>query len=176
MGDEQPGNTFAAQLRWFRLRAQLTLEGLAEASGLSARTIGGLERAHSLGPQRRTVLALADGLGLAEADRDTLEQLASVGRPRPVTAPAGWCVPPRPIPDFTGRAAELARLAVLSAGPGPAAPVLVLSGPGGIGKTTLAVEAARRLARDRDLDLFYLDLRGMDPEPLDPSTARAASR
>jgi tetratricopeptide (TPR) repeat protein len=171
MGDEQPDNTFAAQLRRFRLRAPLTLEGLAEASGISARTIGGLERGHSLGPQRRTVLALADGLGLSDADRGALEQLASAGRPRPVTAPAGWCVPPRPIPDFTGRGAELARLAVLAAGPGPAASVVVLSGPGGIGKTTLAVQAARRLARERHLDLFYLDLRGMDAEPLDPSTA-----
>ncbi|MGW0632485.1 helix-turn-helix domain-containing protein [Streptomyces sp. NPDC002758] len=85
-----------------RQRAQMTLDGLADASGVSARTIGGLERGHSLGPQRRTVTALADGLGLDEAEQDALERLANVGRPRPVTAPAGWCVPPRPVRRLRG--------------------------------------------------------------------------
>ncbi|MEY9934090.1 transcriptional regulator with XRE-family HTH domain/tetratricopeptide (TPR) repeat protein [Catenulispora sp. GP43] len=163
--------TFAAELRRLRQRARLTLEALADASGVSARTIGGLERGHSLGPQRRTVMALADGLNLDEADREALERLAEVGRPRPVTAPAGWCAPPRPVADFAGREDELVRLAALAAGQGHAASVVVLSGPGGIGKTTLAVEAGRRLADDKGFALFYLDLRGLDDEPLDPVTA-----
>ncbi|MFF3464624.1 helix-turn-helix domain-containing protein [Streptomyces sp. NPDC002619] len=102
MGEEQPESTFAAELRRLRQRAQMTLDGLADASGVSARTIGGLERGHSLGPQRRTVTALADGLGLDEAEQDALERLANVGRPRPVTAPAGWCVPPRPVRRLRG--------------------------------------------------------------------------
>ncbi|GAA2029970.1 hypothetical protein GCM10009839_31980 [Catenulispora yoronensis] len=169
--DDRREITFAAELRRLRQRAQLTLEALAEASGVSARTIGGLERGHSLGPQRRTVMALADGLGLGVAERAGLEQLAEVGRPRPVTAPAGWCVPPRPVPDFTGRDAELDRIVALAGGSGPAASVVVLSGPGGIGKTTLAVQAGRRLAEAAGLDLFYIDLRGMDAEPLDLATA-----
>lgn len=163
-------NTFAAELRRLRQRSGMTVEGLAEVSGVSARTISGLERGHSLGPQRRTVIALADGLGLDEADRTSLEELAEVGRPRPVTAPAGWCVPPRPVPDFEGRDSELARLTRVSAGSESGEPV-VLSGPGGIGKTTLAVEAGRRIAGDRGLELFYINLRGLDAEPLDPHTA-----
>jgi transcriptional regulator with XRE-family HTH domain/tetratricopeptide (TPR) repeat protein len=171
VSEEQPGDTFAVELRRLRRRAQLTLEGLAGASGVSARAIGGLERGHSLGPQRRTVMALADGLGLDEAERDVLERLAAAGRPRPVTAPSGWCVPPRPVPDFTGRESELVRLADLTASAELAASVVVLSGPGGIGKTTLAVQASRRLAEERGLGLFYVDLRGMDIEPLDPGTA-----
>ncbi|MEY9928036.1 tetratricopeptide (TPR) repeat protein [Catenulispora sp. GP43] len=153
----------------------MTLEGLAEGSGVSARAIGGLERGHSLGPQRRTVIALADGLGLGEAERSVLEQLAEAGRPRPVTAPVGWCVPPRPVPDFAGREAELAGLAEFAsgspAGSGAAASVVVLSGPGGVGKTTLAVEAGRRLADARGVALYYVDLRGMDAEPLSVTAA-----
>ncbi|MBR7838624.1 hypothetical protein KDL01_35480, partial [Actinospica durhamensis] len=39
------------------------------------------------------------------------------------------------------------------------------------GKTTLAVEAGRRLAEADGLGLLYLDLRGMDPDPLDTGTA-----
>jgi tetratricopeptide (TPR) repeat protein len=56
-------------------------------------------------------------------------------------------------------------------GSGNASPVMVLSGPGGVGKTTLAVEAGRRVAEARGLSLVHVDLRGMDPEPLDPATA-----
>ena len=169
--------TFATELRRLRLRSQLTLEALAEASGVSVRTIGALERGQSLGPQRRTVLALADGLGLDEPERQALEQLADVGRPRPVTAPGGWCVPPRPVADFTGRDAEVDRLVALAAaaasgaGESAAAAVAVLSGPGGVGKTTLAVEAGRRAAATAGLPLLYVDLRGMDPEPLEPAVA-----
>ena len=168
--EERAATTFAGRLRRFRQRAGMTLEGLASASGVSVRTIGGLERGHILGPQRRTVTALADGLGLDEPHREALEQLAEAGRPRPVTAPAGWCVPPRPVAEFTGRGPQLAQLAAL-AGSGRTASVVVLSGPGGIGKTTLAVEAGRRLADERGLGLLHLDLRGMDPEPLDPGAA-----
>ncbi|WP_194910645.1 XRE family transcriptional regulator [Catenulispora rubra] len=167
--------TFATELRRLRLRAQLTLEALAEASGVSVRTVGALERGQSLGPQRRTVLALADGLALDDAERQALEQLADVGRPRPVTAPGGWCVPPRPVADFTGRDAEVDRLVALAAESGSdesaAAAVAVLSGPGGVGKTTLAVEAGRRAAAAAGLPLLYVDLRGMDPEPLEPAVA-----
>ncbi|MEV4614240.1 helix-turn-helix domain-containing protein [Kitasatospora sp. NPDC049258] len=167
---EHSGDTFAAELRRLRQRSQLTLEALAESSGVSVRTIGGLERGRSLGPQRRTVTALAGGLGLGQADRVRLEQLAEAGRPRPLTAPAGWCVPPRAVPDFAGREAELAHLATVSAA-GSGAPVAVLSGPGGIGKTTLAVRAARLIADSRGLEVFYVNLRGLDSEPLDPHAA-----
>lgn len=163
--DRGQAETFAAELRRLRRRARLTLEGLADTSGVSARTIGGLERGHSLGPQRRTVMALADGLGLDAADHAALERLAEVGRLRPVTAPTGWGVPPRPVADFVGRSAEIDRLIALADGSESVAVAVVLSGPGGIGKTTLAVEAGRRLAEKRGVGLFYVDLRGLDAEP-----------
>lgn len=169
--EENPDTTFGAELRRLRRRADLTLEALAEASGVSTRAISGLERGQNLGPQRRTVTALADGLGLGEVERDALEELAKAGRPRPVTAPAGWCVPPRPVTDFTGRGAELRRIAEAADRPGTAATVVLLSGPGGIGKTTLAVEAGRRLAEARGVELLHVQLRGLDVEPVDPGVA-----
>lgn len=169
--EENASTTFAGELRRLRQRSAKTVEGLAEASGLSARTISGLELGESLGPRRRTVTMLADGLDLDAAERGMLKRLAEAGRPRPVTLPAGWCVPPRTVPDFAGRGAELARIVAMAAGPGPMASTVVLTGPGGVGKTTLAVEAGRRLADSAGVALLHLDLRGLDPEPLDAGAA-----
>src|SRR3984957_14434029 len=59
----QPG--FGEVLRGHRRAARLTLEQLAEVSGVSARTLSDLERGRSTGPQHRTVTALADALVLA---------------------------------------------------------------------------------------------------------------
>src|SRR5574341_2348945 len=50
---------------------------------------------------------------------------------------------PRPLTPFIGRHDELAELARLLAD--PACRLLTLVGPGGIGKTRLAVEASRQL-------------------------------
>src|SRR5215471_15948881 len=56
---------------------------------------------------------------------------------------------PRDVPDFTNRDAELERIAgLLGDAPdkGPAVPVLAIDGMAGVGKTTLAVHAAHRVA------------------------------
>src|SRR3954453_12088158 len=96
-----------AELRRLRLAKDLTLEGLAEISTVSARTISDIERGVSLGPQRRTVELLADALALEDDDRGALMAAARAGRGR--TGPAGAPVPaalPRSVADFTGRLAE----------------------------------------------------------------------
>ncbi|GGV73341.1 hypothetical protein GCM10010277_87080 [Streptomyces longisporoflavus] len=181
MGGEQAA--FGAVLRELRLAASLTLEGLAEASGVSVRGIGDLERGRRAAPQRRTVAALADGLGLSEADRERLLAVARASR-SPGYSPAGVRAFPRGIDDFVGREqelAELTKLAELAAarhssgeeggpGNGPAQPVAVaVSGPPGTGKTTMALYAAREFA-DRFPDgQLVLDLRGMDDEPPGPA-------
>ena len=56
-------------VRRLRLEADLTLEGLSEASGISARALSDIERGAARGPQHRTVLAIARTLDLTEADR-----------------------------------------------------------------------------------------------------------
>jgi transcriptional regulator with XRE-family HTH domain len=60
---------FGEVLRGHRRAARLTLEQLAEVSGVSARTLSDMERGRSKGPQHRTVTALADALLLEGDDR-----------------------------------------------------------------------------------------------------------
>jgi transcriptional regulator with XRE-family HTH domain len=70
---------FGPLLRRFRARAGLTQEALAERSGLSVRTVRGLETGHGTDPRVGTVDALATALGLSDDER--VELLAG-DRPR----------------------------------------------------------------------------------------------
>ncbi|GAA4956571.1 transcriptional regulator with XRE-family HTH domain [Nonomuraea thailandensis] len=156
-------------LRRHRHAARLTLEQLAELSGVSDRTLSDMERGRSKGPQHRTVTALADALGLADADRRQLSELAREGRLRDRWArPTGLCELPRSVDDFTGRSAELAWISELmraESAPG-AAGVGLVTGSAGLGKTTLTVRAAHALRTDFPGGVYFLDLFGMSPRPL----------
>jgi tetratricopeptide (TPR) repeat protein/transcriptional regulator with XRE-family HTH domain len=163
------GQEFGALLRQLRLDAFLTIEGLAGASGVSVRGIGDLERGRRAAPQRRTVAALADGLGLDEDQRDRLLAAARAGRAAH-TAPVSVRTFPRGADDFVGRSHELARLAALAAGKDTSGSVtVVVSGPPGAGKTALALHAAQELADGFPDGQLVLDLRGTDEDP--PSAA-----
>ncbi len=152
-------------LRGHRRAARLTLEQLAEVSGVSARTLSDMERGRSKGPQHRTVTALADALALDGDAREQLVELARDGRLRDHwTRPAGLCELPRLVEDFTGRTAELAWISELVSAPG-AGLVGLITGSGGMGKTTLAVRAAHLLRPDFPGGVFFLDLFGMSPQP-----------
>ncbi|WP_327712799.1 helix-turn-helix domain-containing protein [Streptomyces sp. NBC_00464] len=89
--------SFGVVLRGLRQRGRLTMEELAEASGVSVRAIGDMERGRSRVPQRRTVMALAEGLGLADAEREALLVAARAARPTRAMAAAGAVVPPRSV-------------------------------------------------------------------------------
>ena len=161
--------SLAELLRRHRHAARLTLEQLAEASGVSARTLSDMERGRSKGPQHRTISALADALALEETDRKQLIELARDGRLRDRwTRPTGLCELPRSVDDFTGRAAELAWTNdLVHAGTSPGvARVGLITGPAGLGKTTLAVRAAHALRPSFPDGAFFLDLFGMSPQPL----------
>lgn len=92
---------------------------------------------------------------------------AGNGHPRPRQLPREPAL-------FVGRSAELARmLTALCADPEPGAPppVLALHGPGGVGKSTLALRAAYAVAGRYVDGQLYVDLQGSSPglPPLQPA-------
>jgi len=102
--------------------------------------------------------------------------------PAAETAAAGAVVAPRPaqlpltVAQFTGRAAELHRLDLLLPAPGTppvTAPLALVTGSPGIGKTTLAVQWAHRVSHRFPDGQLYVNLRGFDPAaaPVDPAQA-----
>ncbi|BEL02865.1 hypothetical protein Q0Z83_010560 [Actinoplanes sichuanensis] len=143
---------FATLLRDHRRRARMTQHELAVKSGVSVRAISDMERGFSA-PQRRTLDALADALGLDPAGRSALADAARPTR----DVPSGICALPRDLPDFTGRRDELALLAD-ACRPGS---ITVVHGPPGVGKTALAVHAATRIAGRA----CFVDCRGSTPDP-----------
>ncbi|MFF5075548.1 helix-turn-helix domain-containing protein [Actinoplanes sp. NPDC000266] len=162
-------STFGVLLRRFRASADLTIEQLAEASGVSDRSISDMERGVSRRPRPRTVEALADGLNLDEADREAMLTSAREGRNAPPAAPANRSPLPRQVADFTGRAAELTQVTAWADGTNDRspAPVVTISGTAGVGKTTFAVRAAQAWPIEEQL---FVDLRGLDTKPLTPLT------
>ncbi|MFF9178809.1 helix-turn-helix domain-containing protein [Streptomyces sp. NPDC014793] len=177
-GGTPSAEDFGQRLRVLRARAGLSQEALSHAAGVSVRALADMERGRTRGPQRRTVQALAEALGLDEDEAAGLEESAALGRPRPRTT-AGTAAPvtlalPRDIQDFTARDAALARLLDLVRDGGPDRPAAtVVAGQPGLGKTAFAVHAAHRLAPHFPDGRFALDLHGMDAEPTTPRDALA---
>ncbi|GAA0624553.1 hypothetical protein HPO96_34195 [Kribbella sandramycini] len=77
---------------------------------------------------------------------------------------------PSPVPWFTGRSQDLKALDGLLSRTGVT--IVALHGPGGIGKTTLAIHWIQRLLPSYPHGQLYVDLRGYSAEaPLSPSAA-----
>lgn len=157
--------SLGAVLRRLRLARDHTLESLAELSTVSWRTISDIERGVSVGPQRRTLQLLADALEVTDEDRASLLSAARAGRTRaPSAAPAAL---PRSVADFTGRDREQLSISrhLRSGAADRPAPVVVVSGPPGFGKTSLAVKVATDLTGSFDA-VHFVDLRGYDARPV----------
>ncbi|MEU9078451.1 helix-turn-helix transcriptional regulator, partial [Kitasatospora sp. NPDC048538] len=95
------GGEFGRLLAGHRVAAGLTQEELAASAGVSLRAVGDMERGRTRGPQRRTVRALAEALGLDAARAATLDRAAQSGPapPRWTTSPTAsgstWSAPAR---------------------------------------------------------------------------------
>lgn len=169
--------TFGDFLRFYRLRVPLTQEQLSDRTGLSVRAISDMERGRTLTPQHRTVKLLMDGLGLDGDDAEEFCALARASRvlceeDRPVTQATSYVLPPMLV-ELTGREAEQAALDgfALDAESSSLLQITVIHGLPGAGKTALAVDAALRLGAGFANGCVFIDLRGMDDEPLSPDEA-----
>ena len=85
---DEPVVGFGGLLRRLRARAGLTQEELAEAAGLSARSVSDLERGVTLTARKDTSRLLADALGLEGSSRAEFEARAR-GRPTAGRLPVG---------------------------------------------------------------------------------------
>jgi tetratricopeptide (TPR) repeat protein/transcriptional regulator with XRE-family HTH domain len=175
-----PPVAFAGVLRKLRAEARLTQEELAEATGLSPRSISDLERGIASTPRRDTVRLLADALGLAGPARAEFEAAAR-GRAVPGGAGAAGAAAatrtlPRDIVSFTGRQQQLQDLVDAAASSGCVVGIHAIGGMAGIGKTAFAVHVAHKLAPRFPAGQIFLPLHGHTPgqRPVDPGEALAS--
>ncbi|MBV9324552.1 MAG: XRE family transcriptional regulator [Chloroflexi bacterium] len=182
--EPRPGATapFGAELRRLRLRAGLTQERLAERAGVSVATISALEEGLRRRPYPNTLRVLAEALELSQDQRAAF--IETVAAPRPPAAratarpasEAAWSVSTLPVGPTTliGRDAEVASAAALLAPPAPATRLLNMTGPGGVGKTRLAVAVAARLSDAYADGVAFVDLAPIRDHRLVPDTVARA--
>ena len=149
-----PGS-FGAQLKALRDAAGFTQEELATIAGLSVHAVSALERGERRRPHVETVRALAAALDLTGATRDAL-----LGSAR---APVGDAAIeltrdslPVALTALLGREADMQTLRQWLAN--PAVRLITLTGPGGAGKTRLAVELARAIAAEGTTRVVFVPL------------------
>jgi predicted ATPase/DNA-binding XRE family transcriptional regulator len=161
----------SSSLKQLRLAAGVTQEELADRAGISARTVSDVERGLRSVVHGDTARRLASALGLVGESRRTFEALA---RGHPADGPADQAadgLPYLPTP-LLGRSRELR--AITAALLGDTVRLLTLTGPGGIGKTRLAIEAARQVQGSFSGGVFFVSLGEVaDASLVGPEMAKA---
>jgi predicted ATPase/DNA-binding XRE family transcriptional regulator len=141
--------TFGELLRQYRRAAGYSQEGLAERAGLSVGAIAALEQGIRRAPHRDTVDAISDALGMPELTRREFEAVAAQARRRQRHDDS---VLPASLTSFIERR-EIYELQNLLA----AHRLLTITGSGGVGKTRIAIEVARRVEHLYD-ETWFVDL------------------
>jgi predicted ATPase/DNA-binding XRE family transcriptional regulator len=154
-GDAVIYDALGVALKKLRAAAGMTQEELADRAGISARTVSDVERGLRTVVHHDTARRLASALGLGDRDRARFEAVARglAAAAGPAARPGALPVPPT---RLLGRSRELASItARLQA---PDVRLLTLTGPGGIGKTRLALEAAVQVQALFDGGVFFVAL------------------
>lgn len=149
---------FGDLMRQFRITAGLTQEDLAAKATVSVRAVSDLERGERRRPQHETLRLLADALDLTEDERQRFDAAAHTRYTTPRLVPRD--LPPSnisiPITPLVGRGDDLAAIdALLSQ---PEMRLVTVTGAGGIGKTRLALDAARVALPSFPDGVFFVSL------------------
>jgi transcriptional regulator with XRE-family HTH domain len=164
--------SFGSRLRRLREAAGLTQEELALRARLSPRAISALERGERQRPYPHTVRSLADALGLSKEERSSLMATlprgdAAAPAKLATTTEVNLPVPPTPL---LGRKRELDEIRIFLR----EVRLLTFTGLGGVGKTRLALEAAREAAEDFPDGVAFVALASLaNPALVVPSVARS---
>ena len=155
---------FGRQVRTLRASAGLTQAELAERAGISERTISDLERGlrGTVYPTTARKLAAAldvHGHQLADFLADAQGEDARPPLINPIPSAQRARVP-APLTRLLGRESEVAKVHGLMREPGVR--LVTLVGPGGIGKTRLAIEVASTSQVDFPGGTFFVSLSDAD--------------
>jgi predicted ATPase/DNA-binding XRE family transcriptional regulator len=170
----KPGarGSFGTQLKALREGAGFTQEELATIAGLSVHAVSLLERGERRRPHVETVRALAAALDVTGASRDALVRSARApARSAALDEMSDGSVP-LPVTLLIGRDTDMEVLRQWCAD--RIARLVTLIGPGGVGKTRLALELARVVAAESATQVLFVPLAAVHDSAFVASTIAEA--
>jgi len=167
-----PQGSFGTQLKALREAAGFTQEELATIAGLSVHAVSALERGERRRPHVETVRALSAALDLTGPARDALFGSARAPAHEAAADELSRATLPVALTALLGRDADVSTLR--SWLDDRAVRLVTLLGPGGVGKTRLALEVARQVAEEGAVLVVFLGLAAVqDPAFVAPAIAEA---